>query len=468
MLKHFMANSNEDNRRGSSSNFDERLMQEYYAAPFRMAIRDGHADAIMASYNAVNGVPMTANPLLKPLLSGWGFDGLIATDRGAVTYMVENHHYFPDLTAAVAGAVHAGVNQFLNPYEDSMRTALAKHMITEAELDANLRGLLRVLLRAGAFDPARPSARNTPTPWTQDGVKKLVLDATRESIVLLKNDGASDRGALLPLDRKRLKSVAVLGPLADAVHADWYGGEPPFTVTPLQGIRDHVGPDIQVRYSPDRAAALENAHTSDVAIVIVGSSPTCNAPFGKCPDPTQGKEAVDRKEIRLDEAQESLIEDASKANPRTVVVLVTGYPYAIVWAQEHVPAILQMSHSSEEEGAALADVLFGDGSPSGRLTMTWPRSETQLPPMMDYNLRDGHTYMYFRGDPLYAFGHGLSYTTFRYSGVRVSGSRLRSDQPVQLEATITNTGAREGAEVVQLYIQHMNSQVPRPQHACRG
>jgi beta-glucosidase len=469
MMKHFMANSNEDNRRGSSSNFDERLLQEYYAAPFRMGIRDGHGDAIMASYNAVNGVPMTANPLLKSLLGSWGFNGLIATDRGAVTYMVENHHYFQDLTAAVAGAVHAGVNQFLNPYEDAMRTALAQKMITEAELDENLRGLVRVLLRAGAFDTPRAAGSGAElAPWTRESAKQLVLEETRESIVLLKNGAGKVEAPLLPLDRNALKSVAVLGPLARVVRADWYGGEPPFAVTPLEGIRSKLGAGVQVRYSADGREALENARTSDVAIVVIGSDPTCGAPFGKCPDPTEGKEAIDRKEIRLDDAQEALIEQTFKANPRTVVVLVTGYPYAIAWAQEHVPAIVEMSHSSEEEGAALADVLFGDYSPSGRLTMTWPKSETQLPPMMDYNLRDGRTYMYFHGEPLYAFGHGLSYTTFRYSGLRLDGTRLSASHPVTVEATVTNTGKREGAEVVQLYIQHIGSRIARAQKELKG
>ena len=475
MLKHFMANSNEDNRRGSSSNFDERLLQEYYAAPFRMAIENGHADSIMASYNAVNGTPMTASPLLKSLLvQQWGFDGVIDSDRGAVTYMVENHHAFPDLTHAVAGAVHAGVNQFLNEYNDAMHSALEQHLISEQDLDANLRGLFRVMLRLGMLNGPQPNAYtaihkdSVPVPWDRAGAKALVLQATRESIVLLKNDAPAKGAPLLPLDAHSVHSIAVLGPLADVVKEDFYGGTPPFTVTPLAGIRARAGAQVDVRYSADPAKAEELAHNSDVAVLVLGSDPTCGAPFGKCPDPTEGKEAVDRREIALNAEQETLIERAYAANPRTILVLVTGYPYAIDWAQEHLPGIVTISHSSEQQGAALAEVLFGDYDPGGRLTVTWPTGLDQLPPMMDYDLRHGRTYLYSTKKPLYAFGHGLSYTTFRYSGMRVSSDRLAANGAISITATVTNTGSRDGDTVVQLYVRHLDSVVARPLRELKG
>ncbi|MCL2659546.1 MAG: glycoside hydrolase family 3 C-terminal domain-containing protein, partial [Acidobacteriaceae bacterium] len=156
-------------------------------------------------------------------------------------------------------------------------------------------------------------------------------------------------------------------------------------------------------------------------------------------------------------------------NPRTIVVLVASYPYSIQWVQEHVPSILTMSHSGGMQGAALAEILFGDSSPSGHLTVTWPESITQLPAMMDYNIRRGRTYMYFKhGKPLYAFGHGLSYTAFRYSDVHVSGDSLSAQVPVTVEATVTNTGQRSGDEVAQLYIQHLGSQVERAKMELKG
>ena len=254
MLKHFMANSNEDYRDGTSSNFDERLLREYYTAPFRMAIQHGGANAVMVSYNAVNGIPMTAEtPNGKPLLESWGFNGLIASDRAAVTNLVTFHRYYPDMTHAVAGAVHAGINQFLNPYADEMRNALKQNLITEADLDANLRGLIRVLLRAGAFDERQKSLKQTDAPWDRDSARQVVLQATRESIVLLKNVGDSP---LLPLDPHSIKSIAVLGHSANKVYRDGYGGTPPFAITPLQGIKDKVGDKVLVRYSADPTEAL--------------------------------------------------------------------------------------------------------------------------------------------------------------------------------------------------------------------
>ena len=203
--------------------------------------------------------------------------------------------------------------------------------------------------------------------------------------------------------------------------------------------------------------------------MFVGDHPICKAKFGWCPDPSEGQEGIDRRIIDLNYEQEQLIESAFTANPRTIVVLVTSAPYTIKWAQDHVPSILTMSHSSEMQGAALADVLFGDYSPSGHLSVTWPESIIQLPAMMDYNLRHGRTYMYFNhGQPLYAFGHGLSYTAFRYSDVHASSKSLSGQIPVTVEATVTNTGRRSGDEVVQLYIQHLGSQVERPQKELKG
>jgi beta-glucosidase len=475
MLKHFMANSNEDDRSGSSSNFDPRLLHEYYSFPFRMAIEQGGARAYMASYNAVNGIPMTASPLLQELtMKRWGFDGMIDTDRAAVTYMVTQHKYFPDMEAAVAAAVHAGINQFLDTYEPALGAALQKNLLTEADIDRNLRGVFRVLIHLGVLDPAalvsytRIGKDGGPAPWDSPASQELALRATRESIVLLKNQRSGDSPPLLPLDAARLKSIAVVGPRADEVDSDFYGGTPPFAITPLQGITHRAGGNIDVRYSAVHDAAVELARTADVAIVLIGSHPTCGAPFGKCPNPTEGKEAVDRRQINLDPEQQRLVQDVYAANPRTVVVLVTGFPYTIGWTQEHVPAIVHMAHSSEQEGRALADVLFGDYNPAGRLSVTWPQSIEQVPPMMDYDIRHGRTYMYFKGTPLYAFGYGLSYTTFRYSDMQVSSGKLAQSGEITVSVKVANTGNRAGDEVVQMYVQHLGSKVDRPREELRA
>ena len=244
LLKHFLANSNEDNRGGSSSNFDARLFLEYYAVPFRMAIEDGHADAMMTSYNAWNNVPMTANPVLRNVvMKDWGFDGILCTDAGALTNMVTQHHTYTSLPAAAAAAIHAGINQFLDAYEKPVREALAQGLITESDLDRNLRGVYRVMLHLGLLEPAEASPyahigetdQAAGDPWNAAAPHKLARQVTAESIVLLKNERDT-----LPLDPSVARSIAVIGPWADTVALDWYSGTPPAVITPLQGIRSRV------------------------------------------------------------------------------------------------------------------------------------------------------------------------------------------------------------------------------------
>lgn len=468
LVKHFLANSNEDTRTSSSSNFDDRLLHEYYAVPFRMTIEQGGADAIMTAYNAVNGIPMATSPLLKSLvMKQWGLNGMIDTDRGALDFMWQRHRYYPNGVESVAGAIHAGVNQFLNAYQDDLHTALQRNLVTEAEINQNLEGVLRILFRLGIMDPPAlvpytkiGKADGVPVPWDQDSAHELALRATRESIVLLRNVSH-----LLPLDRSSVQSIVVLGPLADVVDLDGYSGTPPLAVTPLQGIRSKVGSAVQVRYTPDDAQAVGLAKTSDVAIVFVGNRPFCRHKRGEppCVTPSDGQEGIDRKSLSLDADQEKLVEEVTAANPRTIVVLVSSFPFAIDWAKQHVPSILQIAHNSEEEGAGIADVLFGDYNPSGHLDVTWPASLDQLPPLLDYDIRHGRTYMYFHGAPLFPFGYGLSYTTFSFSGLKTSASRLSSGKALNVSVHVANTGSRAGDTVVQMYVKHLDSKVPRPQ-----
>jgi len=211
-------------------------------------------------------------------------------------------------------------------------------------------------------------------------------------------------------------------------------------------------------------------------VVVVGNQPLCGPYKGlltgfasddaNCPVPGEAMENHDRNSIDLE--QEPLIQAVYKANPKTVVVLISGFPYAINWTQQNVPAILHTSHAGQEEGTAIADVLFGDYNPAGRLVQTWPKSIDQLPPMMDYNIRNGRTYMYFKGEPLYPFGYGLSYTTFSYANLRTSATSLVRDGQVVVAVDVTNKGKRDGDEVVQLYVKHLGSKVERPQKALCG
>jgi len=477
LMKHFLANENENGRTHTSSDFDERLFREYYSVPFRMGFEQGGSRAVMAAYNSWNGTPMMIHPVLKSvMIDEWGNDGLICTDGGALGLLITAHKAFPDKEHGAAAAVKAGINHFLDTYIDDLTKALKDNLLTEADMDAALKNLLRVYLRLGEFDPpgVDPYAKigvetaGELPPWQRESSKALARLATDESIVLLKNDRNT-----LPLDRTKLKSIAVIGPWSDQVLLDWYSGTPDYAISALQGIREAAGSGVKVLFAdgsdPVEAAAL--ARKADVAIVIVGNHPECNAGWDQCPTPSNGKEDVDRKTIVLE--QEELVRQVFAANPRTIEVLRASFPYAIVWSQQNLPAILHMTHNSQEEGHGLADVLFGDYSPAGRLTQTWPTGDDQLSPILDYNLLHGETYLYSKQKPLYAFGYGLSYTTFAYEGIALSAPTVAADGSVTVTVKVKNTGKRAGDEVVEMYVQHLGpdgkgSAVDRPQLELKG
>ncbi len=471
LMKHFLANENEKDRASSSSDFDERLFREYYSVPFRMGFEQGGSRAVMASYNSWNGTPMMINPVLKDVvIKEWGNDGIICTDGGALGLLITAHKSFPDKEQGSAAAVKAGINRFLDEFQPELAKALKDGLLTEADMDASLKNMLKVHLRLGELDPpgvdpyakiGRESNGNLP-PWDRAESRELVREVTDESIVLLKNENHA-----LPLDRTKLKTIAVIGPWTDEVQLDWYSGTPPYSVSIVQGIKE-AAPGASVLYSDGSnvAEAQSLARKADVAIVVVGNHPTCNAGWGHCEPPSNGKEDIDRKTIVLE--QEELAKQVFAANPHTIEVLRSSFPYAIVWSQQTLPAILHITHNSEEEGHGLADVLFGNYSPAGRLNQTWPTGDAQLLPMMDYNIRHGRTYMYSKEKPLYPFGYGLSYTTFTYEALNLGAPSVKADGDVQVTVKVKNTGKHASDEVVQLYVQHLGSAVERPQLELKG
>ena len=473
LMKHFLANSNEDGRTYTSSDFDSRLWREYYALPFKKGILEGGSRAYMAAYNKVNGIPAMVHPMLKEItVEEWGQNGIICTDGGAFKLLLSDHEYYENKYLGAEATIKAGINQFLDEYSEAVYGALAQGLLSEEDLDEVLRGNYRVMIKLGMLDPAEdnPYAKigtgeNSEDPWNSKEHKELAREATRKSIVLLKNDPEKQ---LLPLEKEKLKKIAVIGPRADEVLLDWYSGTPPYRVTPLEGIRNKVGENVEILTAENNAdgKAAKIAAAADVAIVLVGNHPVCDAGWADCPVPSEGKESVDRQSLHLE--YEDLIKVVQQANPNTVAVLISSFPYAINWTQENVPAIVHLTQNSQELGNGLADVLFGEYNPAGRLTQTWVKDITDLPDLMDYNIRNGRTYMYFEGEPLYAFGHGLSYSEFDYNNLKIDHQTLKNDKTATISVELTNSGERDGEEVVQLYVKHLDSSVERPQKELKG
>jgi beta-glucosidase len=459
LLKHFLANSTEDGRLDTSADIDQRMIREYYARSFEVAVREGGARSFMAAYNAVNSVPCTVHELLGMTRSEWGVDGIICTDACALEMLVTKHHYFEDIEVAAAACIKAGITQFLDDYRAAIEGALSRQLIVEEDIERAITFNFRTMMRLGLFEPpdSVPFAgvgEGRSAPPAGEEHQKLAREAAARSIVLLKNEGE-----MLPFDPAQLRSIAVIGPLADRVLFDWYGGSSPYWVGLLQALRGRVAPQVEVlsAVTNDTSEAILAARRADICIVCVGNHPTGDDGWEKVTRPSYGKEAVDRKSLTLEE--EKLVEEVFKANPRTVLALFASFPYAINWSNENVPAIVLSPHGGQELGNGLCDVLFGDENPAGRLVMTWPRSLEDLPPLMDFDLKSGRTYMYAEKTPLYPFGFGLSYTKFAYGTLETSSDTLTPEEPLSVSFDLSNIGGRSGEEVVQLYVERPSSKL---------
>jgi beta-glucosidase len=471
LMKHFLANSNENNRTYTSSDFDERLFREYYSYAFYKGVVDGGSQCFMAAYNKYNGIPCTVHPVLRNVtMKDWGLSGIICTDGGAYRQLLTTHAYYPSLDIAAAECIKAGITVFLDNYAAPLREALGKGLITEKDIEKAIYGNMRVILKLGLLDNSVKNPytsigiTDTIAPWTKQEARDLVRLATQKSIVLLKN-----QNSLLPVNKDKVKSVAVIGPSANKVISDWYSGTPPYNVSILKGIKNALGSDVIVRFAMSNKSdsAVIAAQQSDIAIVCVGNHPlSYGLGWGQNQVASDGREDVDRQAISLE--QEDLVKLVYKANPNTVMVVVSSFPYSINWSKENIPAIIHVSQSSQELGNGVADVLFGKVSPAGRLVQTWITSIDQLPPILDYNIRNGRTYMYYKNVPLFSFGHGLTYTSFRYSGLKIDRKTLSDKEIVNVSFNIQNTGNYDSDEVPQLYISFPGSKVERPAKALKG
>lgn len=455
LMKHFLSNSNEYGRTFSSSNYSDKLFREYYAYPFYKGVTEGGSQALMTAYNAYNGTPCIMHPVLRNIvMKEWGLNGTLLTDGGAFRLLLSDHKRFDnDRAAAAAACIKAGITKFLDEYKDAVYEALHRKLISVEDIEKAIRGNLRISLKLGLLDHTEDNpyaaigVTDTIAPWSKPETKALVREATLKSVVLLKN-----QDHLLPLDRHKIKKIAVIGQRATEVLQDWYAGKPFYTVNVLDAIREEAGNDIEVRYV--KTNRMDSARTvaawADVAIVCVGNHPTCDAGWEQAPVISEGKEAVDRQSLQLD--QEDLLLQVAQTNPNTIGVLISSFPYAINRANQTVPALLHLTQCSQELGHAVSDVIFGHYNPAGRLTQTWVKNITDLPHMMDYDITHGRTYMYFKEKPLYPFGYGLSYTRFNYSGTTLNDRVIERGDTLRVCFNLKNSGDMDGDEVVQLYV----------------
>ncbi|HEY1343342.1 MAG TPA: glycoside hydrolase family 3 C-terminal domain-containing protein [Bryobacteraceae bacterium] len=466
-VKHFAVNNVETNRHALSAAVPERILMEYWLPHWKAAIVEGRAQSVMASYNQLNGVPNIANPyLLTDVLRGlWHFDGFVVSDLGGVnSSLVQGAHITDNLDVAVSRAISAGCDLDDNFYEQALPRAVRSGLVSEKVVDEALRRVLRVAFRLGVFDPPEmvPYSKITADVIDSQAHRELALKTALESIVLLKN-----ANRFLPLNKSAVRSVAVIGPHADQFETGNYFGAKPRIVSPLEGLRAKLETNAKVEYAagcdvvepakPEEIEqAAELARRSDVAIVFLGTNLKVEA------------EGRDRKSLDLPGSQEQLLEAVYKANPKTIAVIMSGGPVSVQWASRNVPAILLSWYPGEEAGAALASVLFGDYDPAGRLPYTVYNSVDDVPPQDEYDITKGYTYLYFEGKPQFAFGHGLSYTTFRYSGLQVTPARAGNNESVKVSLTVQNTGDRAGEEVAQLYIHEVAAAVKRPTKELRG
>ena len=464
LMKHFLANSNEDNRYKTDSRFDEELFRDYYSYGFWKGAKAG-AMSLMTAYNAYNGIPCIANPFIKDILfEEWGMKGTIVDDAGALMfmYMPQMHGYAKSVNDAIRMALEAGLTRFIDSRFEQVKAAYDAGFLPDELIDERTKANLRTMLRLGLMDAecpydAQEFGSEEDIPWERQEFKDKARLVTQKSIVLLKNEGN-----LLPLDKSKVKKIAVFGNRAEKVLKDWYGALPAYRVSPLDGIKaavDSTQTEVRFQRWDTDGSAQELAKWADVCIVCVGNHPATSpdwdqqsvqAPWAYGTVAGDGRESLDRRSLQLE--TEDLIKVVWQANHNTVVTLISSFPFAINWTAENVPAIVHMTQCSQETGSALADVLFGDYNPAGRLTQTWVKDILDLPNLLDYDIRHGRTYMYAKAKPLFPFGFGLSYTTFKYSHLKVK----KDGDNYVVKFDLKNTGSRDGEEVVQLYARFKN------------
>jgi beta-glucosidase len=481
--KHFAVHSGPEKLRHE---FDavpsERDLYETYLPQFERAVKEGRVGNIMSAYNAVYGIPAPASTfLLQDLLRDqWGFDGHVVSDCGGIRDVYKYHKYVATPEEATAICIQAGNDLNCGGVYRNIPEAVTQGLLTEAEVDVALSRVLTARFKLGLFDsPAECDFLNIPASENDSPEhSQLSLEAAHKSMVLLKNNG------VLPLDKKKIKRIAVIGPNADAEAPllGNYSGTPSSPITVLKGIRDEVGSDVEVTYVQGCPYALKQDETYSVKgeqamealdaakkadlILFVGGL-TARLEGEEMRTSYQGFDHGDRELISLPQPQIDLLNALAKTKRPVVFVNMSGSSISIPTAQDKMAAIVQAWYPGQNGGTAVADVLFGNYNPAGRLPITFYHSTEGMRDFTDYSM-ENRTYRYFTGKPLYAFGYGLSYTQFTYGDVQTSAKEMKKDGSVKVRVRVENSGAFDGDEVVQLYVRHLNSPVPQAKKSLAG
>ena len=459
-LKHFAVYNVENGRTTYNAVTPERWLYEYFLPHFKAGVTEGNAQSLMASYNLINGIhsAVNTNLLTDILRTKWGFKGFVVSDSGGIGNMINIDHIFPDAPNADAASLAAGCDYDDTQYRDSIVPAVTNGLLSEDVVNQALMRLLKVAFHLGVFDPPAmvPYSQISSNVIRSTNNIALSLKVAQSSIVLLKN-----QNGFLPLNTNQISKIALIGPLAATFRAGNYYGGYTGAVTPQQGFINRVAPGTQVLYAQGCSnlttfattaqinAAIQAATNAQVVIMCLGTDPSIEA------------EGLDRTALELTAAQENLLETIYPANTNLVLVLLNAGPLAIPWAATNVPAILEAWYAGEQGGNAIADVVFGNVNPSGKLPYTvYPSSTVPgLPPQDQYDISQGFTYMFFTNQALFPFGYGLSYTTFGYSNLVFSVQTNTPDSILNLSVDVWNTGTVAGAEVAQVYVHDASSSI---------
>ena len=447
---------------------------ETYLPAFHAVVDDAHVEAVMCAYNRTDGEACCANTyLLQDVLRDqWKFKGHIVTDCDALEDIYKGHKLAPDKVHAAVLALQRGVNLNCGDTYLALIDAVKQGLVTEGEIDSSLAILLRTRFKLGMFDPpgANPYDHIPVSVINSPEHRALSRTVAEKSLVLLKNDGA------LPL-KDNLKKYYITGPNAaamDVLMGNYFGVNPDM-VTILEGVAGHIKPGSQLGYKEGILLDRDNvnpidwttgdAKNADVTIVVLGISGLLEGEEGESiASPTAG----DRLDYNIPQNQVDFLRKLKQDNPHPVIAVITGgSPMNLAEVQQLADAVLLVWYPGEEGGNAVADVLFGKVSPSGKLPVTFPKSLDQLPAFTDYSMKD-RTYRYMDAEPLYPFGFGLSYTTFGFSDLHVSQKVLHPGEPLGADVTVTNTGKYASDEVVQLYLTHKGSGLTVPLYSLKG